>query len=86
MKIKTMTNHQSNQKRNRRKGHAIAGAVIALIGFFWLAKKFGWIPVTAGGSVIFWPAVTIAVGIMIILSTRRRHARRATGDSQGDMR
>jgi hypothetical protein len=80
MKIKTMTNHQSNHKRNRKKGHTITGAVIATIGFFWLAKKVGWIPVAAGGSAIFWPAVTIAVGIMIILSARCSHTRRTTGD------
>ena len=67
MAIKTMTNHQSNQKGNRRKGHTITGSVIAIIGFFWLAKKVGWIPVAAGGSPIFWPAVTIAAGVAIVL-------------------
>ena len=70
MTIKTMTHHQSNQKGNRRKGHTITGAVIAIIGFFWLSKKVGWIPVAAGGSAIFWPAVTIAAGIAIFLSAR----------------
>ena len=67
MAIKTMTNHQSNRKGNRRKGHTITGAVIAIIGFFWLAKKVGWIPVAAGGSPVFWPTVTIAAGVAIVL-------------------
>ena len=80
MTIKTMTNHQSNQKRNRRKGHTITGAVIAIIGFFWLAKKVGWIPVAAGGAHIFWPAVTIAVGVAIVLLTRN-HCKSDRADS-----
>jgi hypothetical protein len=71
MTTKAITNHHSNQKRNRKKGHTITGAVIAIIGFFWLAKKVGWIPVAAGGSVIFWPALTIAAGVAIFLSASR---------------
>jgi hypothetical protein len=73
MTTKAMTNHHSNQKRNRKKGHTITGAVIAIVGFFWLAKKVGWIPVAAGGSQIFWPITTIAVGIVLLLSARRHH-------------
>jgi hypothetical protein len=64
----------------RSKGHTIIGVALAVFGFFWLAKKVGWIPVAAGGSAIFWPAVTIAVGIAIILSARRRLTNRGTGD------
>jgi hypothetical protein len=80
MTIKTMTNHQSNQKRNRRKGHTITGAVIAIIGFFWLAKKVGWIPVAAGGSPIFWPAVTIAAGVAIVLLAKN-HRKNDSADN-----
>lgn len=70
MTTKAMTKHNSNCKRNRKKGHQITGAVIAIIGFFWLAKKVGWIPVAAGGSPIFWPAVTITAGVAIVLLAR----------------
>jgi hypothetical protein len=71
MTTKAMTKHNSNCKRNRKKGHQITGAVIAIVGFFWFAKKIGWIPVAASGSVIFWPAVTIAAGVAIFLSASR---------------
>ena len=70
MTTKAMTKHNSNCKRNRKKGHQITGAVIAIIGFFWLAKKVGWIPVAAGGSAIFWPVIIIIAGIAIFLSSR----------------
>ncbi len=71
MTTKSMTNYHSTQGKNRTKGHAITGITIAVIGFFWFAKKIGWIPVAAGGSVLFWPSVTIAAGIAILLSSRR---------------
>jgi len=71
MTTKAMTNHHSNQKRNRKKGHTITGAVIAIIGFFWLAKKVGWIPVAAGGSQIFWPILTIVLGLSIVFAVHR---------------
>ena len=70
MTNKAMTNNHLCKKGDHKKGHKIIGAVIAIVGFFWLAKKVGWIPVAAGGSVIFLPAVTIAVGIAIVLSAR----------------
>ena len=38
--------------------HKLSGILLAVLGFFWLAKKVGWIPVAAGGSVIFWPVLT----------------------------
>ena len=75
MKTKSMTNHKWNYSGERRKGHTIIGVVLAVAGFFWLAKKIGWIPVAAGGSTIFWPIVTIAVGIVIFLSARRHPKR-----------
>jgi hypothetical protein len=49
--------------------------VIAVIGFFWLAKKVGWVPVAAGGSSVFWPVVTIALAVMVIFSTRHSRKR-----------
>jgi hypothetical protein len=80
MTTKSMTNNHMNHGVERHKGHTIIGVALAIIGFFWLAKKVGWIPVAAGGSAVFWPAVTIAMGIAIIVSARRRHTNRATGD------
>jgi hypothetical protein len=70
MTIKTMTNNHLCKKGDHKKGHKIIGAVIAITGFFWLAKKVGWIPVAAGGSPVFWPAVTIAAGVAIVLLAR----------------
>ena len=49
-----------------------------MVGFFWLAKKVGWIPVAVGGQAIFWPIVTIAGGIAIFLSARRHHTKHDT--------
>jgi hypothetical protein len=66
-----MTNNHLCKKGDHKKGHKTIGAVIATVGFFWFAKKIGWIPVAAGGSVIFWPAITIAVGVAIYLSFSR---------------
>ncbi len=71
MTTKSMTNHKWNHSRERRKGHTMVGLALATIGFFWFAKKIGWIPVVAGGSSFFWPAVAIAAGIAILLSSRR---------------
>jgi hypothetical protein len=53
---------------HRRSGHihTLLGVVTAVIGLFWLAHKLGWIPVAAGGSQLFWPILTIAVGLWII--------------------
>ncbi|UCF86551.1 MAG: hypothetical protein JSV71_03460 [Nitrospiraceae bacterium] len=45
---------------------------MAVIGFFWLAKKAGWIPVAAGGSGIFWPVLAIGAGVFMILAPRHR--------------
>lgn len=78
MTTKNMTNHHLTYGRDRTKGHTITGVVIATVGFFWFAKKIGWIPVAAGGSTFFWPAVTIAAGIAIILSVRNHRKNDST--------
>ena len=80
MTTKNMTTNKMSHSHKGRKGHKIAGMALSIIGFFWLAKKIGWIPVAAGGSLVFWPAVIIAVGIAIILSARRRHINRGKDD------
>jgi len=70
MKTRTLTNCHLSKRRDCGKGHQITGAVIVIIGFFWLSKKVGWIPVAAGGSAIFWPVIIIIAGIAIFLSSR----------------
>ncbi len=80
MTTKSMTNYHMKHGEERSKGHTIVGVALAVFGIFWLAKKVGWIPVAAGGSLVFWPAVIIAVGIAIILSARRRHINRGLDD------
>jgi hypothetical protein len=56
-----------------RKGrtHALMGVLVSLVGFFWFAKKIGWIPVAAGGSAVFWPAIVMVIGLVIALGSRR---------------
>jgi hypothetical protein len=51
--------------------HKLTGILLAVVGLFWLAKKVGWIPVAAGGSGIFWPLVTITLGLWFAFSRRR---------------
>ena len=77
MTTENMKNHKWNHSKEHRKGHKIAGMALAIIGFFWFAKKIDWIPVAVGGSSIFWPAVTIAAGVAIFLSAR--HQRKSPG-------
>jgi hypothetical protein len=47
------------------------GVLVSLVGFFWFAKKIGWIPVAAGGSAVFWPAIVMVIGLVIALGSRR---------------
>jgi hypothetical protein len=54
----------------RRNAHKFAGMFLVAMGLFWLAHKAGWIPVSAGGSVIFWPLLTIGVGLSILFGSR----------------
>jgi hypothetical protein len=72
MTTKSITTHKWNHSKEHKKGHTMVGLALAIIGFFWFAKKIGWIPVVAGGSSIFWPTVTIAAGVVIFLSARHR--------------
>jgi hypothetical protein len=51
----------------------LVGVLLAVIGFFWLSKKAGWIPIEHSHSAIFWPIVVIAVGLFIFFSSRHRH-------------
>jgi hypothetical protein len=66
----------TNIKGHTRHGqwHKLLGILLAVVGFFWLAKKVGWIPVAAGGSVIFWPVITILLGLWFVFGKRRVNA------------
>jgi Zn-dependent protease with chaperone function len=70
-----MTNENISKpvKGHARHGHwhKLSGILLAVLGFFWLAKKIGWIPVAAGGSVIFWPVLTIVLGLWLAFSRHR---------------
>ena len=55
--------------------HKLSGILLAVVGLFWLAKKVGWIPVAAGGSVILWPVLTIMLGLWFAFSKRRGKGR-----------
>ena len=63
----------TNIKGHTRHGHwhKLSGILLALIGFFWFANKVGWIPVTTGGSVIFWPVLTIMLGLWLAFSRHK---------------
>jgi hypothetical protein len=74
---------RSNIKGHTRHGywHKLFGVLPAVVGFFWLAKKVGWIPAAAGGSVIFWPILTILLGLWFAFGTRRVK----TGDNKDNI-
>jgi hypothetical protein len=55
--------------------HKLTGILLAVVGFFWLAKNIGWIPVAEGGSVILWPVLTIILGLWFAFGNRRVKAR-----------
>ncbi len=50
--------------------HKLSGILLAVVGLFWLAKKVGWIPVAAGGSVTIWPVLTIMLGLWFAFGKR----------------
>ncbi len=54
----------------RGQGHRLFGFTLSVIGFFWLAKKIGWIPVPEVELAIVWPVVVITLGLFIALHTR----------------
>ena len=67
----------THTKGHTRHGHwhKLIGILVAVVGFFWLAKKVGWIPVAAGGSVILWPLLTIMLGLWVAFGKHRAKAR-----------
>ena len=61
----TLETISTNIKGHGRHGywHKLSGILLAVVGLFWLAKKVGWIPVAAGGSVTIWPVLIIMLGL-----------------------
>ncbi len=57
------------------RGHKLMGSLLTTIGFFWLAHKAGWIPVSDGGSVIFWPSVIMVLGLIVLFGSGRGQIR-----------
>ena len=76
LKEQAFLNGVRSRKRGKRERHGhfhkLLGVAIALMGFFWFANKAGWIPAEDGGSPLFWPAVTMAVGVGIIFLAGKR--------------
>ena len=56
----------------RGMGQKIAGIVLSVAGFFWLAKKAGWIPVDHSHPSVLWPIVVIAIGLLVIFRAGHR--------------
>jgi 4-hydroxybenzoate polyprenyltransferase len=54
------------------------GILLTLIGFFWFAKKAGWMPVHDGGSPLFWPSVMVVIGILLLTSVGHRRKKHTT--------
>ncbi len=53
-------------------GHRLFGFTLSAVGFFWLAKKIGWIPEFVSGLTLFWPLAVVILGLIIALHTRNR--------------
>ena len=75
MTTTSMINKKTGHSKANRKGHKATGLALAIIGFFWFAKKIGWIPVAAGGASLFWPSVTIGAGVFILFAVHRHRDR-----------
>ncbi len=73
----TQTEIKSHEQHRKGRFHKLAGIAVSVVGVFWLAKKAGWIPVVAGGSQVFWPILTIALGLMLVFGTRKAHGSKA---------
>ncbi len=74
--MKKITNLMQHAKGFRRgQGRTLVGAFLAIMGFFWLSKKAGWIPTEMHDASLFWPIVVLIIGIMLLVSrhTRARH-------------
>jgi len=67
-----MNNHITEKVSNwrsshRGRGQRLTGILLSLLGFFWLAKKAGWMPIASG---TFWPILLLGVGILMVAHSR----------------
>jgi len=72
MKIET-ENAQRTGERRRGGLRKLVGLLLAAIGFCWLAKEVGWIPVEHGHLAIFWPVALFTAGMLTFFGSRCRH-------------
>ncbi len=83
MSIESTNSSEKGNVKRRWKGHKIFGILLSIMGFFWLARKAGWmshdttwVPHEANSSPIFWPLIVIAIGLLIIfgLGREKKHS------------
>ncbi len=68
-----MNRNKEMRKSDHLRGgrfHALAGALVAVFGLFWLTHKFDLLPAAADGSNIVWPILTIAIGLWFAFRRR----------------
>ncbi len=63
-------NTPGTSERKRGGARKLVGILLATIGFLWLSKKIGWLPVEHGHPAILWPIVVIALGLFLFLGSR----------------
>jgi apolipoprotein N-acyltransferase len=74
MRMTTETDNTTLKGDAKRGGlRKIAGALLAIIGLYWLAHKAGWMPAEPGHAAIFLPIVVIAIGLFMFFGHRHRH-------------
>lgn len=70
----THTKHLSEDARQNH-GARWLGILLAVVGFFWFAKKVNWMPGDSSGPEIFWPVVTMVFASFLIFGSRGRRDR-----------
>ena len=66
-----MNENLRQRLHNRGLGRIFVGLGIYTIGYFWFAKKVGWIGI--GGSGLAWPILVIAIGITLVVTGVQIH-------------
>lgn len=59
-------------RSGRRRGRALLGWLLLLLGGGWFAHKVGWLPASTEGASLFWPLLTIAFGVFLLHSRQKR--------------
>jgi len=60
---------------DRGRGRKIAGITLVVLGLFWFAHKAGWIPAHGDGPALFWPLLTILLGVGLLVFGRAKAGR-----------